>query len=188
MTTPPPTRRRPSPAQDASSSATPDGTTSPTGAGSESTTDDVVGSTDDDVHPPPAVDFAEQDPVAIGEPSPLGADFTATVTKVETVELEARGPGQTAGHGVAITVRLRNGRGDAIDVSGIVVNASHGDGSPASPNFGPPSTPFEGVLAPGEQADAVYAFRLEPNQLDSLVLDIHHDRSPNVVIVEAGGA
>lgn len=133
----------------------------------------------------PAVDVEESPPVAVDEPAWFGNDLVVTVTGIEPAELEARGPGQTAGPGVVVTLEVRNAGAAPIDAGGVVVNAAYGHATPADPNYSDAAEPLSGMLEPGATATGSYAFRVPSDQVDSLVLDIHHATSPNVVVVEA---
>lgn len=133
----------------------------------------------------PVVDFVVQAPVLVGESTEIGEGLVVAVVRVDDIDLEAQGIGETSGPGVAVIVEIRNDRDEPVDVGGVVVNATVRTDVPATPHFSTPYAPFEGELAPGETATATYPFRVDTADRDSLVVDIHHDRSPNVILVEA---
>lgn len=134
----------------------------------------------------PIVDYLVTEPIAVAESADFGSGLEAVVVRIDDVELDARGVGETAGPGVAVVVELTNRSDEPIAIGGVVVNATVRDDVPASPNFSPPHEPFEGDLAPGESATATYLFRIDDGERPSLVVDLHHDGSPNVILVEAG--
>ena len=167
------------------------GTTTPDspadgGDGDGATTDGRVppGQTD-----APTVDFRPLPPVAVGEPADLGGGLVATVTSVESTDLEARAPGETAGPGVLVTVEVRNDTGDDVELGGFAINASHGsDATPAIPHQTGPIEVLRGTLEPGDTASGTYAFRLPEEEMDSLVIDLHHSAAEAYMVVEVEGA
>lgn len=122
-------------------------------------------------------------PVAVGEPAPFGQGLVARVVTVEPVQVEARGPGEIAGSGVAVTLELINESDADIDLDGIAVNSFYGDGIPATDNSAPPSAPVSGSLPPGESRQGVYLFQIPGDETDSVTVEINHSGSPNVVLV-----
>jgi hypothetical protein len=167
-----------------------DGSTTSTD-GSSSTGDDGVvtdgvpepGATDS-----PSVDIEALPPVAVGEAADFGGGLFATVTKVEQVDLEAQAPGETGGPGILVTVELFNDTADPVDLGGVSVNASYGDGTPAIPHQTGPATPLAGTLDPGERSTGSYTFRVPAGQAGSAVIDVHHADQVSYVIVDVDGA
>lgn len=140
--------------------------------------------------PPPntsRVGFNVLPPVRVAEPADFGGGLFAVVTRVQAVELEARGPGETAGAGVVVTLELRNESDETVDLGGIAINASYGDGVPAIRNSSAPGATLSGSLAPGDHRSGVYAFRVPDDEQTSLLIDVHHGGYPNIVLVDVGG-
>ena len=123
--------------------------------------------------------------VAVGEPSPLGENLFATVTKVEAVELKAKGPGDVAGPGVLVTLDIRNDTTLNVNLDLIAVNASYGAGTPASPNRGAPGPTLSGNLAPGATKTGRYGYRVPQGETGKIVIDIQLSSAPNIVVVDA---
>jgi hypothetical protein len=129
------------------------------------------------------VDVEPLPPVGVGDRSDFGNGLVATVVEVESVEAGIGAPGDTAGPAVAIHLELRNEADQAVDLGGIAVNATDAEGTPASPNRGAPAEQLTGLLAPGATSTGVYVFRVDGSP-DGLVIDVHHNASPNIVLVE----
>jgi hypothetical protein len=125
--------------------------------------------------------------VAVGVPSPLAEKLTATVTSVEPMKLKAQGPGDVAGPGVLVTIEIRNDTSQAVNLDLIAVNAHYGKDTPASPNRGAPGPTLSGTVAPGQSKTGRYGFRVPDGPTGTIVIDIQHSGSPNVVIVDAPG-
>jgi hypothetical protein len=123
-------------------------------------------------------------PVGIGEPAELGENVLVTVTRIEPTTLTAEGPGEIAGPGVIATVEVRNDTDEPFDLGGLAINAHYGDDTPASPSL-LPGRSLSGTVAPGQRVSGDFGFRVPEDERDSLVLDIQHSGTPNVVIVEA---
>jgi len=123
--------------------------------------------------------------VAVGQASPLGANLFATVTKVEAMKLEARGPGDVAGPGVLVSLEIRNDTGKPINLNLLAVNASYGDGVPASPVLGAPGPRLSGRLAAGDAKTGRYEFGVPGGAKGQIVIDVQSSAFPNIVVVNA---
>jgi hypothetical protein len=64
------------------------------------------------------------------------------------------------------------------------VNASYGDDIPAIPNSSAPAAPVTGLLAPGDRRSGIYAFRVPQVQADTLVVEVQHSGSENIVLIQ----
>jgi hypothetical protein len=131
---------------------------------------------------PVATDTLE--PVPAFEEAPFGDGLIATVTDIEEVELEGMGPGETSGPGILVSLELHNDSSEDIDLTGLVVNASYDGGTPAIANTSPVTSPLSDLLAPGDRRDGVYAFRVPPKQAGSVRVEIQHNASANIVVIQ----
>jgi hypothetical protein len=124
-------------------------------------------------------------PVPVGDDAPFGdVPVVATATRIDGVQVEARGPGELAGPGIAATIRVEN-RGDRpIDLAGMVVNATYGDAVPASPSGADPAAPLTGPLAPGATGEGVYVFQVPEGSADGVVVEVGYSGSANVVLIQ----
>lgn len=122
------------------------------------------------------------EPVAPGEDAPFGTGLVVTVVDVDEVEVEAMGPGSTAGPAVAVGLELRNESGEPIDLTAVAVNARDGDGTPVVPSFASPAEALSGVLDPGGTGAGTYVFRVADGA-EGIEIEVQYAGAPNVVIV-----
>jgi hypothetical protein len=120
--------------------------------------------------------------VPVGASVAMNGGLRVRVTDVRDVQIEARGPGEISGPGVAVDVEVKNTSGDPIDVNGSAVNAAYGD-IPASPSSSEPSSPLMGRLAPGKATMGVYVFLTPPGAKGKLRVQFEHNASSDVVEV-----
>ena len=131
----------------------------------------------------PAIGITELPPVPVGQPAAFGGGLSASVLQVEPAELTADVPGEIAGPGAAVTLEMRNDGPEAVDLSGVVVNAYYADRVPATENTSPPAEAFGGPLAGGESRRGVYLFRVPADDLAGLLVEVNYNGSPNVVTI-----
>lgn len=131
----------------------------------------------------PVIGISTLPPVPVGEPASFGGGLVARVAQIDQLQLEARGPGEIAGPGVGVTVELKNESADPIDLGGVVVNASYGNGAPASASGAAPAAPASGALPAGETRRGVYVFQVPSEDAGSLVVEVNYNGSPNVVLI-----
>ncbi len=132
---------------------------------------------------PPAVGVSSPAPVPVGEAAAFGEGLVATVLTIEPVQVDARGPGEIAGSGAAVTLELVNDGTAPVDLGGIAVNAYFDDAVPATGNSAPPAAPVSGDLQPGDSRQGVYLFQLPAASIGSVVVEINYSGSPNVVLI-----
>ena len=137
--------------------------------------------------PATAVGVATPSPSPVGQEVALG-ELRATVVSVEPVAVDARGPGEIAGSGAAVRLRVRNASSAPADLAGLAVTASSPDGVPAVPSSGEPAEPLAGALAPGEQRSGTYVFALPagaPRGEPALRVEVGSDAAREVAVVLA---
>ena len=134
--------------------------------------------------PPTDISSRQLPPVGVGQPAPLANKLFVTVTSIKAQTLAARGPGETSGPGVVVTVEIRNDTKATVDLSGLAINAHYGNGIPATANH-VPGEALAGTLAPGQHKSGRYEFRIARGTANTVVIDIEHSSAPNVVIVDA---
>lgn len=122
-----------------------------------------------------------EEPVPKGTPADLGGGVTVTLTKADTLDVEARVPGETAGPAVAATLEVSNDTKAPFDLSTLAVTATYGDGTPAIVNGSEPARPLAGTVRPGKSATGVYVFRAPEKESDSVVLEVQSGALPNVL-------
>lgn len=131
----------------------------------------------------PVAAISSLPPVPVGQPAAFGGGLVAKVATIDPIDVNAQGPGEIAGPGVAVNVDLSNESKDPIDLGGVVVNAYYGGGTPAGSTAGAPAAPAAGPLAPGETKRGVYVFQVPRAQAGSLVVEVNYSGSPNVVLI-----
>ena len=133
------------------------------------------------------VGVATPGPSGVGQEVALGA-LRATVVSVEPVAVDARGPGEIAGPGAVVRLRVRNASSAPAGLAGLAVTASSPDGVPAVPSGGEPAQPLAGALAPGEQRSGTYVFALPagaPRGAPALRVEVGSDAAREVAVVLA---
>lgn len=124
-------------------------------------------------------------PVPLPSPAAPAEDVTARLSKLEAVVGETTIPGEVGGPAVRVTVEVVNGTDEALDLSGVVVNAYYGpDQVPAGPIGQPGGDPFTGTLAPGATATGVYLFSIPEDQRDQVRFEVDLTPESTVVIFE----
>jgi hypothetical protein len=120
----------------------------------------------DEELPPALPAVALDESVAVGE-------VTASLTQIEEITGQATGPGDVAGPALRVAVRIHNGTQAAIPLDGVAVNAYYrADLTPAPPLNDPSASAFYGSLRAGEAAEAVYVFRVPPDQRGQVTLEV----------------
>lgn len=106
-------------------------------------------------------DFDVLDPVDLEDEAETSSGLLGRLVDVERTEVEAKGPGETAGDGVVITVELENLSAEPVPLDGAVVDVYDAEGAPAVINFGDPrSEEFTTTVPAGGTARATYVARL----------------------------
>jgi hypothetical protein len=150
------------PSSPARTSSTPAETTAPSSATPEPAQPAVA----DGELPPALPAVALDQPVVVDE-------VTATLPEIEEITGQATGPGDVAGPALRVTVRIQNGTQEAIALDEVSVNAYYrADLTPAPPLNDPSASAFFGPLPAGEAAEAVYVFRVPPEQRGQVTLEV----------------
>lgn len=128
-----------------------------------------------------------REPVPLDQPTDFGNAVEVVLTKVERVEVEARGPGQVSGPSVRVQLGLTNGSAEALDLAAVVVNLYAPDGTPGAPMEGGEGfVPFTGALLPGATAVGTYTLRLPDGVPEdaALYLTVGYDADVPTVVFE----
>jgi hypothetical protein len=121
-------------------------------------------------------------PVAVTGTADYGNGVTASLAKLERITTTAELPGEIAGPGVAVTVRLVNDSSAAVDLGLVVVDLQDAGGTPAIPMSTSPAAPFGGSLAPGATADGVYVFTLPPSYAGPATVSVSYTVDAPIVV------
>lgn len=130
----------------------------------------------------PAVELTTNAAVAMTATGDYGNGVTVTLAALDSITTTAELPGEIAGPGVAVTVRVVNAGSAAIDLSNVVVDLQDAAGTPAIPISTSPATPFTGSLAAGATADGVYVFTLPASYTGPATVSVTYTVDAPVVV------
>lgn len=112
----------------------------------------------------------------------FGDGVTARLTAVQAVDAAANGPGEVAGPGLRIAVRLSNGTSRTIALSDVVVTVADAQGTPGVQMSQSGSAPFHGDLDRHGTADSVYVFTIPANHRDPVTVELSYSSAAPVVL------
>lgn len=127
-----------------------------------------------------SVDLATAD---TGDPVQIEQDVLVEVTNVDGIEVKAIGPGDIAGPGIKVGVRVTNKAATDVDLAGISVTAQYGD-APATPVTPDGEEQLSTALPQGKSATGTYLFRNPDDTSADLTIRVEYNRSQNVVVVQ----
>lgn len=115
--------------------------------------------------------------VAFDAPAAYPDGVTLHVREVTHTVSRDSGPGAQPGQPVStLSIELVNGSADPVDLSGVVVAATHGaDRAVADLVYGDGQQDFSGVVASGGRAEAVYAFAIPREARGAVILTLDLD-------------
>lgn len=129
----------------------------------------------------PPVGTEELPVVAPGEVVDLGSGVRVSVLELRPVDVQARGPGEVSGTGVAVTVEVDNTSSAPFDLGSVVVNAATGpELEPAIPTDAEPADSLRGTLGTGATATGVYVFQTDADLAGGIVVDVSSGASARV--------
>lgn len=115
-------------------------------------------------------------------------DVTVTLTKVAAITAKAVGPGEVSGPGLAVTVAVKNGTSQPVDLGSAVVNATASDDTPAAAMTGKPARSLKGSVEPGATASGVYVFTLAKGRRDPVTVEVTVTSAGPVVVFRGRAA
>lgn len=123
--------------------------------------------------------------VPLDDVADLGGGVRVEVVDVEAVQGEARGPGQTAGPALRLTVEVVNRSADPVDLTASVVTVTYGsDAVPAGDLAGPGARFLPVEVGPGEAARGRYVFAVPRAERDTIrVVFSYGAETPSAVFV-----
>lgn len=119
--------------------------------------------------------------VPVGSPASAGG-VTVTVSRVESVQGEAQGPGQVAGPAVRLTIVIRDATARALPLDAVTVDLRDAADVSAPPLSGPGRRPFTGSAPAGGSATGVYVFGLATNARADVTVRLTYDGSAPTVV------
>jgi cytoskeletal protein RodZ len=94
------------------------------------------------------------------------------VSRIESVDGEAQGPGEIAGPALRVSVEVENTSGEDVAMDLALTNLYYGkDRTPASTLSGPGANPLPGTLAAGKKASGRYIFGVPARGRNPLVVE-----------------
>jgi hypothetical protein len=117
------------------------------------------------------------------EKAALGNGVSVQVSKIESVQGEAQGPGEIAGPAVRVSIEVTNGTKKEVPMNLALVNVYYGKNkAPASPLSGPGVAPLSGTIPAGGSASGTYVFGVPVNQRDPLTVEFSYTTDAPTVI------
>ncbi|WP_247042131.1 hypothetical protein [Arthrobacter rhizosphaerae] len=123
-------------------------------------------------------------PVAIGEPAPVSAGILTKVLSIESVQGEARIPGEIAAPAIRVTLQFTNHTQSSVDMTRTVVIAEYGPDSVPAEELGGGASDFPTEIAPGQSASAVFIFAVPVEQRNGVRFLVDHKLDLPVVVIE----
>ncbi|MBJ7454249.1 MAG: hypothetical protein JHC71_19500 [Blastococcus sp.] len=118
----------------------------------------------------------EATPADFARPAQWSDGASVRVAGAAQEVTQGSGPGELAGQPQTVfTVELTNGTGAPLDLTSVVVQATYGSGTQASPLYDADTVDFAGVLAPGAGATGVYSFAIPAGELGAVTLSVDVD-------------
>ena len=106
------------------------------------------------------------------EKGDLGNGVAVRVSKIETVDGEAQGPGEVAGPALRVSIEVENTSGEDVAMDLALTNLYYGkDRTPASTLSGPGANPLPGTLASGDRASGQFVFGVPARARNPLVVE-----------------
>ena len=133
--------------------------------------------------PGPSVAVSTLPPAPVGRDAPLARGVAVAITSVRDIQVAAVGPGEIAGHGISVEIRVRNTTSAGFDLGGLAVNASYGRGTPASPSSSG-AVLLSGTLAAGRTATGTYVFLVPAAQSPTVRVEVSSADSPSIVVFQ----
>ena len=130
----------------------------------------------------PSVQLTTAAPVSLSETADFGGGVTVDLSSIESVTTTAQGPGEVAGPGLVIKIRIKNGSAAAVPLNAVNVTVSDGAQTPASPMSAAPAAPFSGELAPGAEATGVYVFTLPGEYTNPATVTVSYSTDAPIVV------
>jgi stage V sporulation protein SpoVS len=96
--------------------------------------------------------------VPLDKTSPVSGKVAVSLAGVKSITVKAVGPGEVAGAALAVTVRIKNDSGHALNVSSAYVTLIDSAGNVGTPTPVAPSRPLIASIASGTTAEGVYVF------------------------------
>ncbi len=108
----------------------------------------------------------------LSEKGDLGNGVAVRVSKIESVDGEAQGPGEVAGPALRVSIEVENTSGEDVAMDLALTNLYYGkDRTPASTLSGPGVSPLPGTVASGDRASGQFVFGVPVRGRNPLVVE-----------------
>jgi hypothetical protein len=119
----------------------------------------------------------------IDDTASLGNGVDVRVSEVESVQGDAKGPGEISGPAVRVSVEVRNTSDEEVAMDLALVNVYYGkDKTPASALSGPGLAPLSGSIPAGKSATGAYVFSVPEDQREQLTVEFSYSTDAPTVI------
>lgn len=102
---------------------------------------------------------------------------TVAIASVKSIRAKAIGPGEIAGAGIVVQVRVTNKSSDPVDLNSSWVNVLDSYGSPAIALTSDPYRPLTGRLAPNKSRAGFYVFNIAKKDRRSISILVTYSAS-----------
>ncbi|MEO5833180.1 MAG: hypothetical protein ABIR83_07385 [Nakamurella sp.] len=130
----------------------------------------------------PEVELTTNAAVPVSGTGDYGNGVTVRLAALNGMTTTAELPGEIAGPGAALTVRIVNSTVEAIDLGNVVVDLQDATAMPAIPMSTSPAAPFTGSLAAGATAEGVYVFTLPASYTGPATVSVTYTVDAPVVV------
>lgn len=129
-----------------------------------------------------AVPVTTASPVELAAAADFGTGVNAEVVSIDRITTTAQGPGEIAGPGLAVHIKLTNNSSAAVSLANVAVNLTDGAQTPALPITSSPAAPLTGSVDPGATAEGVYVFTLPTDYSDPASITVSYSaQAPTLV-------
>lgn len=111
-------------------------------------------------------------PVPLDQAASAKPDVVVAISEVRQISARAQVPGEVGGPAVSLRVSVTNQSGEPAPLDQAVVALTDARGNPGQEMSADPARPVTGVLPPGEAADGVYVFTVDPAHLDPVTVTV----------------
>lgn len=133
---------------------------------------------------PPAPARPSAPPVAVGEPAHVSAGILTKVVSIESVQGEARIPGEIAAPAIRVTLEFTNHTQSSVDMTRTVVIAEYGPDSVPAEELSGGASEFPTEIAPGQSASAAFIFAVPVEQRNGVRFLVDHKLDLPIVVIE----
>ena len=120
----------------------------------------------------PAKPEVTRKPVKLDKPSEAGGGVVVRITDVKAIKAKAQLPGEVAGPAVALTLQVRNGSRQPVDLGSVVVTLLDSDDAPGIEMSAKPADPLSGTLKAGKTTSGTYVFTVGQQRRNPIKVNV----------------